>query len=94
MTRALAVGGDPRELERHHSSPDVVSALAGFQAVPTPPADAESVLRSTCVSAGDSLGSDDEDLLEVASDSSFCDDDETHLDTNLGEEFLSLFAMS
>ena len=36
--------------------------------------------------------SDDEDILEVASGTTDDDDDDPHLETNLGEEFLSLFA--
>ncbi|KAH8094990.1 hypothetical protein JL720_2259 [Aureococcus anophagefferens] len=62
-----------------------------------PPADAFGGLELAAPGSGDSLGSDEDDLLEVASGSSFNDDDDNQLgaqmlETNLGEEFLSLFA--
>ena len=48
--------------------------------------------------SNESIQSEEDDLLEIASGSSFCSEDDAQqlgaamLETNLGEEFLSLFA--
>ncbi|KAH8060072.1 hypothetical protein JL722_5029 [Aureococcus anophagefferens] len=79
-------------VERGTSSPAVAAEPEA-----APPADAFGGLELAAPGSGDSLGSDEDDLLEVASGSSFNDDDDNQLgaqmlETNLGEEFLSLFA--
>lgn len=79
-------------VERSTSSPAVAAEPEA-----APPADAFGGLELAAPGSGDSLGSDEDDLLEVASGSSFNDDDDNQLgaqmlETNLGEEFLSLFA--
>ena len=68
----------PRRVVRSGSSPEMVASLLERVAI-------EEVNDAELQSI-----SDDEDILEVASGTT--DDDDPHLETNLGEEFLSLFA--
>ncbi|CAH0365406.1 unnamed protein product [Pelagomonas calceolata] len=69
----------PRRVVRSGSSPEMVAALLERTVI-------EEVNDAELQSI-----SDDEDILEVASGTTD-DDDDPHLETNLGEEFLSLFA--
>ena len=55
------------------------------------PDDITALLERTQVEDAELESISDEDILEVASDATD-DDDDPHLETNLGEEFLSLFA--
>ena len=69
----------PRRVVRSGSSPEMAAALLERTVI-------EEVNDAELQSI-----SDDEDILEVASGTTD-DDDDPHLETNLGEEFLSLFA--
>ena len=69
----------PRRVVRSGSSPEMVAALLERTVI-------EEVNDAELQSISDA-----EDILEVASGTTD-DDDDPHLETNLGEEFLSLFA--
>jgi hypothetical protein len=62
-----------------------------FERSQATPDDITALLERTQVEDAELESISDEDILEVASDATD-DDDDPHLETNLGEEFLSLFA--
>ena len=92
--RPAGLAPRPKAVERSSSSPNVVTLLEPTSAPPTAADMAERDRAGSGSGGSGSLIVDDDELLEVASGSSFNGDEDhdEHLDTNLGEEFLSLFA--